>query len=346
VRVTSDGECYRYGPVWSPDSKKLLYWDKKLRLWYVDINEKKPVLIDKDDYQDLNGGAWSPDSRWVTYTKSLPNFSTAVYLYSLEQKKVVPVSNGFYNDFNPVFDQNGKYLYFLSDRYFFPSGGRFDSRFNYYNTTGIFAVTLKADEASPFAPQSDEEEMKKEEKKDDKEKPKEGEAGRNRSRRREPRPSRRRKKEKRRRKRSSRFRWTPTASARASPRFRCHPAPTSTCKRNGKIFYLAIPMSRCRPACRPPRPRNVLHVFDLKEREDKVLLEGINNYDLDKEGKKAIYRADRTYGVVEVVRARPRRARASSTPEACKHWSTRAPSGKKFSRRPGASSAISIGTPT
>src|SRR3989442_290536 len=43
VRVTSDGGVYRYGPQWSPDNKKLLYWDKKLRLWYVDIEKKQPV---------------------------------------------------------------------------------------------------------------------------------------------------------------------------------------------------------------------------------------------------------------------------------------------------------------
>ena len=43
VRVTTDADCYRYEPVWSPDSKKVAWWDKRLRLYYVDIEDKKPV---------------------------------------------------------------------------------------------------------------------------------------------------------------------------------------------------------------------------------------------------------------------------------------------------------------
>src|SRR5207245_3283759 len=105
------------------------------------------------------------------YSKPHRRGSNDVFLYSLGTKKVTPVSSGFYSDNNPVFDGNGKYLYFISTRYFYPSIGQLDQRFNYYSTDGVFAVTLKADEASPFKPQSDEEkaaEEKKDEKKDDK----------------------------------------------------------------------------------------------------------------------------------------------------------------------------------
>src|SRR5207245_1210840 len=83
VRVTSDGGVYRYGPLWSPDNKKLLYWDKKLRLWYVDIEKKQPVQIDQGEYGDIEGGDWSPDSRWAAYAKPGPNLSSAIYLYSI-----------------------------------------------------------------------------------------------------------------------------------------------------------------------------------------------------------------------------------------------------------------------
>src|SRR5207249_3409851 len=48
VRVTTDGDTtrYRYLPVWSPDSKKIAYSDKHLRLWYVAIGQREPVLGD------------------------------------------------------------------------------------------------------------------------------------------------------------------------------------------------------------------------------------------------------------------------------------------------------------
>ena len=52
---------FRLPPVWSPDSTKLLYADKETRLFYVDINEKKPVQIDQGKYADLTDYNWAPD---------------------------------------------------------------------------------------------------------------------------------------------------------------------------------------------------------------------------------------------------------------------------------------------
>src|SRR5258707_1475425 len=167
TRITTDGGVYRYGPAWSPDSKKLLYWDKTNKLWYVGVDDKKPVLVDKGDYGAIGDATWSPDSRWLTYSKPHRRGANDVFLYSLEAKKATQLSSGFYNDNNPVFDHNGKYLYFISTRFFYPSIGQLDQRYNYYSTDGIFAVTLKADEESPFKPQSDEEKAAEEKKKDD-----------------------------------------------------------------------------------------------------------------------------------------------------------------------------------
>jgi len=42
--------------------QKLLYWDKVLQLWYVSLDDKKPVLVDKSEYGTISDGSWSPDS--------------------------------------------------------------------------------------------------------------------------------------------------------------------------------------------------------------------------------------------------------------------------------------------
>jgi len=71
--------------------------------------------------------------------------------------------------------------------------------------------------------------------------------------------------------------------------------------RKDKFFYISTPQE-ARQFGTPERgPRNVLHVYDLTKREDKVLLEGIDGYDLDKEGKKVIYKAGPVYGIVEAA---------------------------------------------
>ncbi len=301
TRVTTDGGVYRYGPLWAPDNKKLLFWDKALRLWYVDIGEKKPALIDKDDYTQINGGDWAPDSRWVTYTKTDRRGSGHIYLYSLEQKKTFPVSSGFYSDTNPVFDQNGKYLYFLSQRYFYPSIGQLDQRFNYYSTDGVFAVTLKADEASPFAPQSDEEKGAEEKKADEK---KDGADAKNDAKSEEKKGKDKKGEEKKADDKAPK----PIQIDIAGIQGRVTPVPipagiyNNLMARKDKFFYLATPIEATQAALPgPPRPRNVLHIYDVAKREDKVLLEGINNYDLNKDGSKVIYRAAESFGVVEAV---------------------------------------------
>jgi tricorn protease len=156
VRVTSDGSMFRYAPVWSPDSSKLLFSDKDLRLWYVDVNQKKPVLIDQASYGEITDYSWSPDSRWVAYSKPAENTYGVIELYSLESKKISAVTTDFTNSWQPVFDPEGKYLYFLSNRDYNEVLGVYDVEFSNPKATRVYVATLRADEPSPFAPESDE----------------------------------------------------------------------------------------------------------------------------------------------------------------------------------------------
>src|SRR5208283_1439336 len=161
IRVTTDGTMYRMPPAWSPDSKKLLYADKAVRLFYVDVEAKKPVQIDQGKYFDITDYGWSPDSQWVTYAKTAENGNNVVYVYSLAEKKITPVTTSFTESHGPVFDPDGKYLYFLSNRDYNEVLGVYDLEFSNPKATRVYVTTLRADTASPFAPQSDEVEIKK-----------------------------------------------------------------------------------------------------------------------------------------------------------------------------------------
>src|SRR5207249_1207748 len=41
-----------YAPLWSPDSKKIAYTDKRLNLWYVDLEKGMPVKVTTDRFDD------------------------------------------------------------------------------------------------------------------------------------------------------------------------------------------------------------------------------------------------------------------------------------------------------
>ena len=156
VRVTFDGKMFRLPPVWAPDSRKLLFADKQARLFYVDIDQKKPVLIDQGKYFDLTDYHWSPDSNWVAYAKASDNHNNVVYLYSVSDRKITPVTTSASDSSAPYFDPEGKYLYFLSNRDFNEVLGVFDLEFANPKAGRVYIVTLRADEPSPLPVLSDE----------------------------------------------------------------------------------------------------------------------------------------------------------------------------------------------
>ncbi len=298
VRVTSDGECYRYGPKWSPDSKKLAYWDKKQRLYYVDIDAKQPVLVDHAD-NGLDGSpAWAPDSRWLAFAKNEQNQATAIYLYSLEKSQVTRVTEDFYNNVNPAFDQNGKYLYFLSDRFFYPSSGQLDNRFNYYDTRGIFALVLKSDEASPFAPQIDDEKDASDAKKPEAAEKSEAKA--------EAKPDETKSSDEKPAEKKADVKPITIDLDGLGSRIVQVPVPAGMYQhleaRNNTIFYLSNTIESTENGRPGPRPRATLHMFDIAKRDVKDLLTGIDNYDLDRDGKKVIYRAGPgNFGIIDAA---------------------------------------------
>jgi tricorn protease len=309
VRITTDGGMYRYGPTWAPDSKKLLYWDKWHRLWWVGTEEKKPVQVDQGEYGDITDGSWAPDSQWIAYSKADRRGAGQMFLYSLGQKKFTKISDGFYNDTNPAFDPEGKYLFFFSQRYFFPSIGQLDQRFNYYSTDGVFALTLKADEASPFTPQSDEEKAadkdKDKDKKDDKDKKSNDKKAESKSKDAQKKDDAKKDEKKDEEKKEEPPKPVQVDFSGIATRVAPVPLPSgiygSLAVRKGKFFYMSQPQESRSFGGDQDGPKGVLHMYDMEKREDKELLTGIEGYDLDKEGKKVLYKAGPVVGVIDAA---------------------------------------------
>ncbi len=173
VQVTNDAETYKYQILWSPDSKKILWSDRRQRLRYVDIRTKKITEVDQSPVWEMHNYNWSPDSRWITYSKSdEKTLVWRVYLYSLDKKRSYPVTDNWYDAGNAVFGSEGKYLFFTSSRDFSPTYSHVESNHAYLDMDRIYLITLNRKVESPFAPKNDEVEIGK--KKDDKDKKKNG----------------------------------------------------------------------------------------------------------------------------------------------------------------------------
>jgi len=161
---------FYYAPTWSPDSKKIAYTDKRLNYWYLDLDKKIPVKVDTDFYTDPGHRpqlAWSPDNRWLVYTKQLKSHLHAVYAYSIEQSKSYQLTDGMSDALFPAFDKGGKYLYFTASTDVALNSGWLDmTSLMRPVTRSVYLIVLKKDEPSPLAPESDEEKAKEAEKSD------------------------------------------------------------------------------------------------------------------------------------------------------------------------------------
>ncbi|HMJ47491.1 MAG TPA: PDZ domain-containing protein, partial [Ferruginibacter sp.] len=106
--------------------------------------------------------SWSPDSRWLAYDRDLPNAHNAIFIYDFQNKKTTQATSGFYNSFYPTFDPDGKYLYLLTSQAFQPTYSDLDNTFIYANSTKIAAISLKKETSSILAPKNDSVGMKEE----------------------------------------------------------------------------------------------------------------------------------------------------------------------------------------
>ncbi len=171
IRLTQHKDGYRHSLSWSPDSKKLAFADQTLRLYYLDVETKKIAEVDKAlfenidvslDLKPISDYDWSPDSLYIAYTKMDDDQLNKVHIYSLETGKSNKVSAGLFNDFNPVFSEDGEHLFFVSNRRFDPTFCDFEWEMVYKNAAGIYCLTLKKD-GTPLLPfKNDEEEAQSE----------------------------------------------------------------------------------------------------------------------------------------------------------------------------------------
>ncbi|PYV94235.1 MAG: hypothetical protein DMG89_25965 [Acidobacteria bacterium] len=264
----------------------------------MDINEKKPVEIDRGKYGEILNYSWSPDSKWLAYDKNAENFFAFVNLYSLADRKITPVTTSMTNSFAPVFDPDGKYLYFLSDRDFNEVLGNVDFEFANPKTTRIYIATLQKDEPSPFPALSDEAQIKKEEKKDEaptepaKKSGKEQSKGESKDKDKDKKDEKEKPKE---------FRIDLDGLQSRVVALPIDPAVINTYyAAKGFVYYSTKPVQGLSGPL--PGESSAVRVYDLKERKNKVLIEEVEKFALSFDGSKVLYEAGKdghTYGIIE-----------------------------------------------
>jgi tricorn protease len=153
-RLTKDQNTYLFDIEWSPDSKMILYVTKKNDLRYVDLKTGKITVVDKSPQSTYYDASWSPDSKWIAFVRPEIDFPV-IRLYNLETAKSAEITDKWYASGNPVFSEDGKYLFFVSERDFNPLYSQTEFNYAYFDMSRIYLVTLSRDTPSPLAAADD-----------------------------------------------------------------------------------------------------------------------------------------------------------------------------------------------
>jgi len=168
-KVTTFTSGFRYRLFWSPDSKKIAYAGQDMNIAYYDLDAGHVISVDKglwlyEGNLENFAFSWSPDSRWLAYTRGLDNQNDAAFIYDTKEQVRHQVTSGYFNDSQAVFGADGKYLFLLTGRSFNSEYSDLDNTFIYPKTTRVAAIPLRKDVPSAVAPRNDEVNAEKKEK--------------------------------------------------------------------------------------------------------------------------------------------------------------------------------------
>jgi tricorn protease len=271
--IALPSKAFFSAPAWSPDGKSLLLDDNHLNLWTIDVASGAATKLDTDTYDDPGrrfDAVWSPDSKWVAYSKSLKSHLRAIFVYSIADRKAHQITDGLSDAITPAFDAGGKYLYFLAStnlalRTSFLEMSSLDRPI----TRAVYLAVLSASEPSPLLPEAGDETV--------------------------PAPA-------------AGAKPPPQAPASArldvegiGQRILALAVPAAdysalTAGPAGTVFYAETPRAAGSPAL-------TIHRYQLRERRAAPFLEGVRSYSLSADTKRLLYRADgNRWGVVSTDR--------------------------------------------
>ena len=156
TQLTEGPAMLRLGGLVSPDGKLLAHRDYEDNTWLVNLTTGKSTKI-----SDKTGSsqAWSPDSRYLVYSKANSDTRASLHVYDTKAEKSTQITSNTFNDSRPAFSEKGDWLFFVSSRHWnsdvsSPWGERAPQP-HFSKTEGIFALPLRENKRYPFTPENE-----------------------------------------------------------------------------------------------------------------------------------------------------------------------------------------------
>ena len=156
--IPLNGGGFYFDLKWSPDGEWVSYRDNTLSIFVLRLKQGRPIKVASEPVYGpviTTHHSWSPDSKWLAYTTMTEGLVPTLHLYSVAKGSSFAVTDGLIDATEPVFDKNGKMLYFIATH---DGGGIRDwfSQwvFDFSIEQALYAVTLDPEVPSPVAPKA------------------------------------------------------------------------------------------------------------------------------------------------------------------------------------------------
>ena len=288
-KLSSFTSGFRYNIFWSPDSKKIAFIDQAMKIQIMNIATGQLTQVDHGKYMFEGGlrnftASWSSDSRFLAYAREITRVSNAIFIFDNQSNISHQVTSGYYNDGNPVFSADSKYLFYSTNRTFRPNYSDLDNTFIYPNTTNIAVVSLAKDTESLLKVKNDAVDIKKDEKKEDEGTGKKSKKGKKKS--------------------EDKSEEEGTKPVKVDfqnfeSRTELLPVDPGNIGRlsavEGKLLYVRFPNTGAEKSAKAR-----LDYYDFDKRESKTIINGVANYEVSANGKKALVSKDGKLAVISI----------------------------------------------
>src|SRR2546430_535076 len=156
-QMTTGGSAMRYQPEWSADGKRIAFSDKDGKIFVVTVADKKLTEIVKTPRNQIRDYVWSPRGNFLAFSMTVRGSGFAsIYIWNAADNKLTRLTDDMFNAGSPVWDPQGNYLYFASQREFAPQISNIEFNYATNRDVYLYAMAVRKDVKNPFPPESDE----------------------------------------------------------------------------------------------------------------------------------------------------------------------------------------------
>ena len=135
----------------SPKENKISVSNNRHQLFLIDTKNEAVTEIAKSKFGRIEDFCFSPDGNFICYSMANTQYNSSLYLYDIERSENHQITADGFNDFQPTFDPDGRYIYFLSAREFNPVYDTSFFQLGFPLGVRPYLLTLKKDTLSPFS---------------------------------------------------------------------------------------------------------------------------------------------------------------------------------------------------